>query len=148
MLCCASTAITPAVTLDSTASINALRVSSCVLAVRSSFVCTSSRSVIWLKAVESVCTSSSLFGDRYAGGKVAGFDPTRGIDELPDRPDQPVRELERGQDGQADDDEGAEEERRVEAKLVNSRAREQCPVILEGRHLHRSSVLELGIEHA
>ena len=104
-----SSAITPAVTLDSTASMNARRVSSWVLAVRSSPVCSSSRPAIRLKAVDSVCTSSSVSVDRHPGREVALLDPPGGGDQLPDRPDQPVGELERRENRQADDYQRAEQ---------------------------------------
>ena len=56
-----SSAITPAVTLDSTASMKARRVSSWVLAARRALVCSSRRPAIRLNAVASVWISSSVF---------------------------------------------------------------------------------------
>ena len=58
-------------------------------------------------------------GDRHARGEIAGLDPAGGSDQLADRPDQPVRELQRGQDRQADNDQRAEQQRGIEAQLVD-----------------------------
>ncbi len=55
-----SSATTPAVTLDRTASMNARRISSWRLAFLSSPVCSSSLPAMRLNAAESVCTSSSV----------------------------------------------------------------------------------------
>ncbi len=74
--------MTPAVTLDRTASMNARRVSTWALAARNAPVCSSSRPLIRLKAVASVCTSSSDLRHRHPGGEVAFLDPPRGRDQL------------------------------------------------------------------
>ena len=99
-----SSAITPAVTLDSTASMKARRVSSWALAVRSSLVCSSSRPAIRLKAVASVWISSSVPVDRDPRREVALLDPPGGADQLPDRPDHAVRKLQRSEDRETDND--------------------------------------------
>ena len=97
----ASSAITPAVTLDSTASMKARRVSSWVLAERSAPVCSSSRPVIRLNAVGQRLDLVLGLGDRHAGREIALLDPPRGGDQLADRAHQPVGEPQRGEDRQA-----------------------------------------------
>ena len=111
-------------TLDSTASMNARRVSSCVLAVRKAVVCSSSRPVIRLKAAASVCTSSSLLRDWNPNGEVARFDAASGGHQLTNGPDKAVGQPKRRQDGQADDDQRAEQKRGVEFELVQAGSRQ------------------------
>ena len=85
--------MTPAVTLDSTASMNARRVSSWLLAAIKRAGLLLSRPVIRLKAVASVCDFVLGVGDRHAGREIALLDPAGGGDQLPDRANQPVGEL-------------------------------------------------------
>ena len=99
MRCLASSAITPAVTLDNTASMKARRVSSWVFALRSSVVCSSSRSVIWLKAVASVWTSSSLFEIGNSSREIARLDPPGCVHKLTDGPYEAVREIQSRHNG-------------------------------------------------
>ena len=50
--------------------------------------------------------------DRDARRKIALLDPARGVDQLADRAQQPVGELERGEDRQRDDDQRAGQQAR------------------------------------
>ena len=102
--------MTPAVTLDSTASMNARRVSSCVFAVRSAFVCSSSRPGHPIEGRRQRLHFVFGLRDRHPGGKIAGLDAARGVDQLADRSHEPIRKPKRGQDRQADDDQRAEQE--------------------------------------
>ena len=117
-----SSAITPAVTLDSTASMNARRVSSWVLAA-------AKRAGLLLEPpghpVEGGRQRLDLVlgvGDRHSRREVALLDPPCGVDQLADRTHQPVGDLQRGQDREPDDDQRAEQQRGIEAQLVDARA--------------------------
>ena len=88
-----STAMTPAVTLESTASMNARRVSSWMFAAR--------RAPVYVEAaghaIEGVSQRLHLVlgvGDGHARGKVAFLDAPGGRDQMPDGPHEPVGELE------------------------------------------------------
>ena len=74
--------MTPAVTLDSTASMKARRVSSWALAVTQRAVCSSSRPVIRLKAVAERLDLVLGLGDRHPRREVARLDPPGGADQL------------------------------------------------------------------
>ena len=91
-------------TPDSTASVKARRLSSWALAVTSAPVCSSSRLVIRLKALPSVADLVALPRD---AGTRAERSPAvtlpRRVDQLADRPDQPVGEVERDPDRERDD---------------------------------------------
>ena len=115
--------MTPAVTLDSTASMNARRVSSWVLAA-------AQRAGLLLEpaghAVEGASPSVWISSSVSATGTRAEKSPSSIRPAAPtscaDRPHQPVGELQRGQDREPDDDQRAEQQRRVEPQLVGARS--------------------------
>ena len=114
--------MTPAVTLDSTASMKARRASSWVFAVRK-------RAGLLVEA-----TGHSVEGGRkrlnfvlasFATGtraeKSPCLDASGGGDELADRADHAVGDLQGREDRQADDDQRAEQKRGIEPQLVDAR---------------------------
>ncbi len=86
----ASIETTPAVTPDSTASVNCRRASSWVLAVTSAVCCAFSCPVMRLKARASVPISSGEPLTGHARIEVARPDPVRGIGQSRDRAAQPL----------------------------------------------------------
>ena len=137
MRCARSTAITPAVTLDSTASMNARRVSSCVLRARSSLVCSSSRPVIRLKAVASVCTSSSVLVTGTRAEKSPASIRPAAVTSSPTGRTRRSASRSAVRIDKTDDDQRAEQQRGIEPQLVDSRALQQRLIVAQDSRLRR-----------
>ena len=86
--------------------------------------------------------------DRDARRKVALLDPSRGIDQLVDRAQQAVGQLERGEDRQRDDDQRAGQQGEVEAQLVEPAARQQVAIVGQDVIAAADLLAEPRIEHA
>ena len=143
-----STATTPAVTLDSTASMKARRVSSWVLAVRSAVVCSSSRSVIRLNAAASTWTSSSLSGISTRVEKSPSSIRPAALTSWPTGRTSRSASFSAVTIARPTMISAPRNKREIEAKLVGARALEQGAIVVE--HLIGAVHLgtELRIEHA
>jgi hypothetical protein len=87
-------------------------------------------------------------GDAHAAEKSPFLDPPGGRDQLAHGPHHAVGELERVKIARADDDQRAEQQRGVEAQLVDSRALEQHADIVQDLVGALDLLAELGLEHA
>ncbi len=103
ILLLASSATTPAVTLDRTASVKAPRVSSCAFADMSADVCSSSRPVMRLNALAKSLNLVLGLRDRDPRGEVTFLNASGGGHQLRNRSHQSIRELQRSDNRQAYD---------------------------------------------
>ena len=73
----------------------------------------------------------AFVGDHDAGGEIAGGDAPRGVDQLADRADQAIGDVERDRDRDGDDQQRADQQRDIEAKLPVARAIDEQIIVAE-----------------
>ena len=133
-----STAITPAVTLSTDRSIRPAGIELLVGGHQ--------RAGLFLQAPRHSVERRAKRGDFIvgwandwnAGAKIALLDPPGSIDQLFDRPEQTIGELQSGENGQGDNDQRACQKRTVEFELIAAATLEQSTVI--GQDSSRRSI--------